>query len=249
MASALAFNGAPALGFLRAPPVGLCEVVRKLAEVLGTSSVPALWLTQREVTLDTVQELTRYCSQKWWMSARSTLSRSQVLAPSGARSQQLVKCHSVVFASAWLSALPSASLGLCLAPAEFRVLVRWWLGLPQLSETSACPICGHTRNALGDHAMGCLSGGVTRRHNLVRDEIVKLSRFCGFTVQREVSLTSGLRPADVLLLEGGRGGRPLAVDVSIVDFGTLGGRLFFGMYCHCGEGKGVPCCEAGWDRL
>ena len=64
--------------------------------------------------------------------------------------------------------------------------------------------------------MSCLSGATTRRHNIVRDELFSLAKACGFNVRREVSLPGGLRPADLLLSEGGHGGRPLAIDVSVV---------------------------------
>ena len=40
--------------------------------------------------------------------------------------------------TSWLSVIPSTSLALHLDPIEFRVAVKWWLGLLDLPEFSVC---------------------------------------------------------------------------------------------------------------
>ena len=107
-----------------------------------------------------------------------------------------------------LSAVPSGALGSSLAPA----VARWWLGIPLLPTPDPCPVCGVLRDIFGDHAMACSSSGSTRRHNLVRNE---LATACGFAVQLEAATPDRFRPAEILVFCAGRGGRPLAIDVTV----------------------------------
>ena len=69
---------------------------------------------------------------------------------------------------------------------------------------------------MGDHAVVCQKGGITRRHNAVRDELQTSLHRLGFEVAREAALPDLSRPADLLVFSGGRGGRPVALDVTVL---------------------------------
>ena len=61
-------------------------------------------------------------------------------------------------ATSWLSVIPSTSQGLHLDPIEFRVAVKWWLGL-DTSQGSQCAFCpAHSLDSLGHHALACKCG-------------------------------------------------------------------------------------------
>ena len=72
-------------------------------------------------------------------------------------------------ATSWLSVIPSTSLALHLDPIEFRVAVKWWLGL-DTSQGSQCAFCpAHNLDPLGHHALTCKYGGdVITHHNALR---------------------------------------------------------------------------------
>ena len=74
--------------------------------------------------------------------------------------------------TSWLSVIPSTSLALHLDPIEFRVAVKWWLGL-DTSQDSQCAFCpAHSLNPLGHHALTYKCGvDVTSRHNALRDTL------------------------------------------------------------------------------
>ena len=56
-------------------------------------------------------------------------------------------------ATSWLSVIPSTSQGLHLDPIEFRVAVKWWLGL-DTSQGSQCAFCpAHSLDPLGHHPL------------------------------------------------------------------------------------------------
>ena len=69
-------------------------------------------------------------------------------------------------ALSWLTVVPTMELGLHLAPSEFCVANRWWLGV-DISRGLSCPLCTDIAlDPLGHHAATCRRGGdVVLRHN------------------------------------------------------------------------------------
>ena len=125
-------------------------------------------------------------------------------------------------ATSWLSVIPSTSQGLHLDPIEFRVAVKWWLGL-DTSQGSQCAFCpAHSLDPLGHHALTCKCGGdVVLRHNALRDTLVHFLHHAHASVQVEVGTGlfpdhSQSRPADILLQYWNLG-RPVALDISVVS--------------------------------
>ena len=60
-------------------------------------------------------------------------------------------------ASAWLTVVPSDSLGLHLQPNVFQTAIRWWLGISHTaSNCLVCPLCPD--KALGHHCTTCKCG-------------------------------------------------------------------------------------------
>eukprot|EP00731_Ephydatia_muelleri_P000639 Em0001g639a len=126
---------------------------------------------------------------------------------------------------AWCQAqlgLNSGGLGLHLDPIEFRVAVKWWLGL-DTSQGSQCAFCpAHSLDPLGHHALTCKCGGdAVLRHNALRDTLVHFLHRAHASVQVEVGAGlfpdhSQSRPADILL-QNWNLGRPVALDISVVS--------------------------------
>ena len=57
------------------------------------------------------------------------------------RSRALLLSSSIPHAGAWLQAVPSSSLGLLFPDIEFRLSLKYWLGVPLYSEDSVCLVC------------------------------------------------------------------------------------------------------------
>ena len=108
-------------------------------------------------------------------------------------------------ATSWLSVIPSTSQGLHLDPIEFRVAVKWWLGLDTYQGSQCCP-------QSGPHALTYKCGGnVLLRHNALRDTLVHFLNRAHASVQVEVDAGlfpdhSQSRPADILCRIGTLGG-------------------------------------------
>ncbi len=70
--------------------------------------------------------------------------------------------------TAWLSALPSCAAQSEIPDADFRLLLRWWLGLPILPTgvtLPECPLCRQSVDPFGDHLVCCEQNVCAVRHN------------------------------------------------------------------------------------
>ena len=103
-------------------------------------------------------------------------------------------------AAAWISCFPNKSLGLHLAPPEFQVSCRYWLGITTRAENR------------GVLRLGFAMYG---RHHAVQECLLSLCKSSSVPARREVLIdTSGQRPADVYLPNFHRG-LPVAIDVTV----------------------------------
>ena len=73
-------------------------------------------------------------------------------------------------ASAWLRAIPSASLGLTMSRQEFVSTLWYWLaiGIPGFASTDSIHYsCGNAVNCFGDHPLGCSHGPIRIRQHVL----------------------------------------------------------------------------------
>ena len=136
--------------------------------------------------------------------------------------------------------------GLHLDPIEFRVAVKWWLGL-DTSHCSHCAFCpAHSLDPLGHHALTCKCGAdVVLRHNA--------------SVQVEVGAGlfpdhSQAQPADILL-QNWNHGRPVSLDISVVSplnpstlakAGATFGAVLEAMESRKPQANDEKCLALGW---
>ena len=161
-------------------------------------------------------------SQKLLSSKVNDLCFQDLFNQSSPANKARLLSVSAPHATSWLSVIPSTSQGLHLDPIEFRVAVKWWLGL-DTSQGSQCAFCpAHSLDPLGHHALTCKCGGdAVLRHNALRDTLVHFLHRAHASVQVEVGAGlfpdhSQSRPADILL-QNWNLGRPVALDISVVS--------------------------------
>ena len=135
-------------------------------------------------------------------------------------SKALLLSSSIPHAGDWLGVFPSPNLGLHLLDCEFRLCLRYWLGVQLASDTIDCPFCSRPADVLGDHALAC--GGNTERisrHNALRDVVFSAAQAAALSPRREVPFLvpdSLSRPADVFLPSWHQG-RPAALDTTVIS--------------------------------
>ena len=104
---------------------------------------------------------------------------------------------------------------------EFRVCLKYWLGLHIFEEGAKCTVCHSAADMFGDHHVGC--GGNTDRtfrHNSICDVVFSASQTAAMAPRKKVpSLIPGSqsRPADVFLPTWTRGQRA-ALDITVISF-------------------------------
>ena len=136
------------------------------------------------------------------------------------RSKALALSSSIHHAGDWLQVVPSTSLGLHLADWEFRLCMRYWLGLQIVEEDTLCAVCGCTSDVMGDHYVTCRGNGdLIRKHDALRDVLYTAACSAALAPKKEMpALIPGSlsRPADIYLPCWSRG-KPAALDVSVIS--------------------------------
>ena len=117
---------------------------------------------------------------------------------------------------AWLAMAPAAGLKTHIPDVDFRCLLKWHLGEKILPHVASCPRCDHRSEEAGHHLVCCNRNGITMRHGLVQDFLLRLAHRAGVTARREEALQDKTRPGDIFFPRMGNEG-PTAVDVSVRD--------------------------------
>ena len=105
-------------------------------------------------------------------------------------------------AGCWLTSPPSIALGLAFESREFKMFLRFRLGLPIRADPerpTTCLLCGEMEDPFGDHRLCCQRASHTPKHNKVADALGRCIASAGVPVEREVPVGGGgIRPADLL---------------------------------------------------
>ena len=118
-----------------------------------------------------------------------------------------------------------------ISPEEYRLGLRWHLGLPVLPQDrdgATCPACGASVDVFGDHLLCCRRNNYYGRHFAVQEAFISMAQAGDMAFIREAPLSKAnsngvelawqgpaLRPAD-LLLRAWKGGRDVAIDFTVV---------------------------------
>ena len=136
------------------------------------------------------------------------------------RSKAIILSTSIQHAGDWLHVVPSTQLGLHLKDWEFRLCLRYWLGIQLVGENSLCPICGCQSDTMGDHYVSCRGNAdLISRHNCLRDVLFAAAHTATLSPRKELPALipgSSSRPADVYLPCWHRG-KPAAFDISVIS--------------------------------
>ena len=157
-------------------------------------------------------------TQRHWSILIHKARKNALLQDASARDMVRLRCQDSCTAGAWSRAPPSSGLGTKIPRDRYRLMLRWHLGMPILPPAAAgkpCPSCAEALDIFGDHAVTCSRGNLWRRHFLLQDYILRLSRAAGFQATREVSLVSSARREADILINNWTGVQPLALDLTI----------------------------------
>jgi hypothetical protein len=246
--------GVPA-DVLATPAPDLQGSLQELQLQLGPNMEPlASWIFGTSPISSATQE---HATQRWWAEKVADVQSQRLDNSGSARDRCRRVCQTGPVATGWLRALPSKALQTEIPDIEFRLLLRWWLGLPVLPvgvSLPECPLCRGSIDPFGDHFVCCELNGSTQRHNAFRDAFHTMCVRFGVAVEKEAECVAGRRPADILLLNWSRG-QHVAVDfVCSHPLGLAQHPLVADnakRHCNLAETRkvqtdGPPCEAKGW---
>ena len=91
--------------------------------------------------------------------------------------------------TAFMSLPPSQPLRTFIPPEQYRLGLRWWLGMPLIPEEEpllSCPGCGEDADSLGDHIICCRQNSFQKRHDAVVEALQSALISAGQGVAREI---------------------------------------------------------------
>ena len=88
----------------------------------------------------------QWLEMQWWAKKIHAAHRSQLETRAIGRDIVRFQCQKSPHIGTWLDAIPAPQLGLEISPPVFRLLIKWWLGLPinpSVDESTLvlCPFC------------------------------------------------------------------------------------------------------------
>jgi hypothetical protein len=148
-------------------------------------------------------------------------------APSDRERQRLLRL-ATPHCSGLVTAVPSSIDGsdTILRPQNYRIAVRYRLGLPVQKENTQCSMCEQTMDILGDHA-GCCAKNADNitRHNSLRNLVHSIAAegLLSPVMEKKGILgpTSGRRPGDVTIPIWSEG-KGLCIDIAVTSPFTSG---------------------------
>ena len=153
-----------------------------------------------------------HLEQRWWGRKIQKVRFTRLQLQSFLRDRNRQRLQSMPFASSWMTLVPSVGLGQKLGNSDYRVLLRWWTGIPLRSTSSGvCPRCEEPCDPYGDHFVSCKFNQPVRRHHALRNALADILVEVGISCTKEVPI-GGRVPADLGLLNFDHRG-PLAVDL------------------------------------
>ena len=197
---------------LATPAVDLPATLARLQAQVGPNMDPLAGWIDGSTSLASATE--PHTTQKWWAVQVSEAQSRRHDAKGSVRDRTRLACQKGSVATGWLRALPNKAKRSDIPDCEFRLLLRWWLGLailPTGATLPGCPLCGDALDPYGDHFVCCERNGNTQRHDAFRDAFLAVCVRNGVAVQKEAECLDKRRPADVLLLNWSRG-QHVAID-------------------------------------
>ena len=141
---------------------------------------------------------------------------------------------------------------------DYSALLKWQLGIPLIPGRywgQRCAACGRPVVPFGVNSVMCQCSGIFERHLGTQNYICQVLRDAGIAHKREQAVDGGLtRPADIFLTAW-RGGRDVAIDVTIVHVNQVHRPFGFGEAKATMEGSashkrqehGATCQRVGVD--
>ena len=109
-----------------------------------------------------------YIQRKFMLQVNRKLL-DYVLSKASTATKVILSGRACKGASYWLTTPPNAFYNTIISPPEFRLLLKYSVGIPLMAAPKACPECSKMMDVFGHHALSCRqkSGGIHRHNSIV----------------------------------------------------------------------------------
>ena len=159
--------------------------------------------------------------QKWWSDALGKRAVLTLLGQLPTRDQARLLEQQNWIGVAFMTTAPGTALHTTIQPDQYRLGLKWWLGLPlilEAEEPMRCSGCQQECDRFGDHLLCCRRNNFNNRHAAVQECLSSVLTESGQGHTREVRIPnvpdSQCRPA-YLLLRAWDNGNDTAMDLTI----------------------------------
>lgn len=142
-------------------------------------------------------------SQTKFMNAVNTEILESIRANADIKMKIILDGRACKGSSFWLTTAPNRWNNTTIEPASFRSLIKYYLGIPLMSQDQACPDCKKPQDRFGHHALSCkVASGKIDQHNSIVDGIslhLKSAAINHHTEEKNPMKENNQRPGDIYL--------------------------------------------------
>ena len=204
----------------------LSPVLHDLRTTLGANFDPVTsWIGRLDLIGQATAEQRK---QKWWSDAPGKRMMITLLDGASPRDQTRLLEQANGIGHAFMCVPPSKPLHTVIPSDEYRLAMKWWLGIPLIEDKRGlrCPGCHQIVDRYGDHLLCCLRNNHSRKHAAVQEAVVSCLVECGQAVRKEEHLPDEAQPLDAngkkkhlraadIFLPAWDAGRDVAIDLTI----------------------------------
>lgn len=141
-------------------------------------------------------------SQKAWMDEVHWVAHATLTAGTDVRQRELAVLQDLEHGSAWVNALSGSMLGVTLSPPEWQALLRARVDVLMEADHLPCYHCHMEADVWEDHRLGFALCGPHRRHNTIRDYLVRKAFEARWSAVVEPQLWRDIGTRTNILMQG-----------------------------------------------
>ena len=199
---------------------GCYQALSDLGLYMGSTSEACLALAHSQDFAGYASLQPSVLVQHWWTHSMTAKAFRESRSSDTPREQLRLKLLTSDHGGEWLLLNPCRRLGTLVSSAEFRLLLRFRLGITLSASPRLCGCCHKLLSApeelKGDHAICCIKAGYVRRHYVMCDHLKYLLTVAGLRWEAEIYVNAQRSLRADLVVHSFVDGKPLALDVQVV---------------------------------
>jgi hypothetical protein len=147
-------------------PLLLTDLRRQLGEAFAPL---ATWASRPRAVASADKQQAK---QSWWAEQLHERTAKSLFEGADGRDRVRLESQKGPLGGAWMRLDATDSMRTAVTPEDYRVGLKWWLGIPLLATSITCPACGKLADKEGDHFVCCQKKKLEGRSFAVQEWLV-----------------------------------------------------------------------------